>query len=368
MRATTALVASIASISIIGASPAPVDAQFGSIKKVVKKVVPKEIRKPEILIPTVAEKVKDEVLEPATDVVKELADGADSLADEIEKGLESSWHEIERTGRKLDDELDRFLQSTKEEVERSGGKLDDEVFQRIKKEVERFGGKLDDEVFQPAKEFLDRCYEGAEREPDPATRKARKEECDEKQTGIILGAVGVAVGGALFGPPGAVVGGVGGSVAGSAIDGARNGYVGFILSDGASSFDPAPNRTPSGERSASSLPSNWSPETREMAALILKDRELAQGLKWAFVAYGFADPFSALQNFKAFASGAGLIPRVQSCNAKAAVTHRRMQALVFSGSRKVKFNTRAESKWVEALEESLAAHCAPPPEKKNETS
>ena len=96
-----------------------------------------------------------------------------------------------------------------------------------------------------------------------------------------------------------------------------------------------------------------------MAALILKDRELAQKLvPVAFVAYAFGDPFGALANFNASPSGAGLIPRVQSCMAKEAVTHRRAQALLFSGPSKVKFNTRAESKWVEALEQSLAAHCS----------
>ena len=243
----TAIIALVASVAVLGASPTPADAKW--FKKVVRAVVApvesvvKEAKR-------AGRKLDDKVLQPAKDVVEDLGRGIDGEV------LQPAKDVVEDLGRGIDgevlqpakEELQRFLQSTKDELERSGEKLDDEVFQRIKKEAERFGRKIDDEVFQPAKEFLERCYERAEREPDPATKKARIEECNEKQTGAILGMVGVAVG-AYFGPGGMVIGGLAGTGLGSAIDGAPTGYTGadFPISGESSSSNPAPDRTATGE-------------------------------------------------------------------------------------------------------------------------
>ena len=94
-------------------------------------------------------------------------------------------------------ETGEVLKKTGEALQEAGRDIDDEIIQPVKEAVEEAGRDIDDEVFQPAKDYLTRCYDRAEREPDPATREARWEECKERQTGAILGTVGLAAGAAF---------------------------------------------------------------------------------------------------------------------------------------------------------------------------
>ena len=99
-----------------------------------------------------------------------------------------------------------------------------EVLKKTGEGLKEAGRDIDDEILQPVKDYLTRCYDRAEREPDPETREARWKECEERPTGAILGTVGLATG-SVFGPGGAAVGSLAGSVLGSAIDGAPNFFV-----------------------------------------------------------------------------------------------------------------------------------------------
>ena len=120
------------------------------------------------------------------------------------------------------------------------------------------------EVGEEAKEFFTRCYRRAEREPDPATRQARIDKCNEKKTGKVLGVVGSAAG-AYFGPAGSVVGGVAGSVVGSAIDGTPNGAfrvkAGLPVTEPSGPSGPAPDRTPTSYRSIPARPVAFAPNS-----------------------------------------------------------------------------------------------------------
>ena len=134
---------------------------------------------------------------------------------------------IKGTGEVLEEiaeETAEILKKTSGVLKEAGRDIDDEILQPAKEAAEEAGRDIDDEIFQPAKDYLTRCYDRAEREPDPETRKARWKECEERQTGPILGTIGLAAG-SVFGPGGAALGSLAGSVAGSAIDGAPNVFV-----------------------------------------------------------------------------------------------------------------------------------------------